>query len=548
MKRALCVLLSILIVCMLPAGCGSKKTQSSNMNALKDKPVLVGDITVSFPLVKKEQTLNIMITGFNGKDQENVYVWKKYEEMTGVNVDWTTVSKETRSEAYHNALTNGQQYDLIMRCKISAGKLLNYGRNGLILDLAKDDLLKENAPNCWAYLQSHPDALASVMNPDGTIYALPQVNSGAELRVGDKIFVNKKWLDRVGMELPTTTEELKSLLAAFKEQDANGNGDPNDEIPMSVDWGNIKVSLMGAFGLANRGFHNESMDCDPVTGKVRLIEGCEQYRKYLEYFADLYKNELIDKNLFELSTEQVIGNIATDRTGVFASTNLALLPVDKTDDWIAIDRALAGPDGDQLWSPIRANFHSTGAAVIPATCSDPKLVLRWLDYFWTDEGTMFYHMGTEGETFIVKEDGTFDYVPAIYEKMKSENLSFDEVVSDYSPYPGGSNPTVETAPYFMGGEMAQIPADAARALMEYGPKEYWPSFTFTQEENEKLDEIKGDLNKYCDSMCINFVTGKSSFDEWDEYIAQLDKMGAQEKIKIYQAAVDRYHTLTTALN
>ena len=92
------------------------------------------------------------------------------------------------------------------------------------------------------------DALASVMNPDGTIYTLPQVNSGAELRVARKLFINKKWLENVNMEVPTTTEELYQLLKAFKEQDANGNGDPNDEIPLcSQDWTSIQESLFGAF-------------------------------------------------------------------------------------------------------------------------------------------------------------------------------------------------------------------------------------------------------------------------------------------------------------
>lgn len=548
MKRVLCFALAAVMACALFIGCSERTAQPERAEPSQDKPALLGNIPVSFPLVTAPQTIKIMITGYDGRDQEDVYVWQEYEEMTGVGVDWTTVTKDTRSEAYHNALTNNQQYDLILRCKISATKLLRYGQSGLILDLAKDGLLQKYAPNCWAYLQSHPDALASVMNPDGTIYALPQVNSGAELRVVVKIFVNKTWLDRVHMPVPTSTEELRALLSAFKQQDANGNGDPNDEIPMCMDWGGLRIALFGAFGLANRGMHNETMDCDPVTGSVRMIERCEQYRDFLAYMRELYAEGLVDKNLFDMTNNQLMGNIADDRVGIFANTNLALLPADKADNWVAIDEALMGPYGDKLWAPIRANFHSTGAAVIPATCSDPALVLRWLDYFWTDAGTLFYHMGVEGETYFALPDGTYDYLPKIYEEMQEKNLSFDDVVSKYSPYPGGSNPTVEIAPYFMGGEMAKIPAAAARSLIQYGPEEYWPSFTFTQEENDTLDALNGDLSKYCASMCIDFVTGVRPLTEWDAYVAQLDRMGAAEMVHIYQAAADRYHALRTALN
>ena len=34
------------------------------------------------------------------------------------------------------------------------------------------------------------------------------------------------------MDYPTNVDELYEVLKAFKEQDANGNGDPNDEIPL----------------------------------------------------------------------------------------------------------------------------------------------------------------------------------------------------------------------------------------------------------------------------------------------------------------------------
>lgn len=305
MKKFICTILAAVMLCALCTGCSPKTAAPAATEAPPQKPALVGNMPVSFPLVSTPQELKILITGASGRAQETVFVWQKYQEMTGVDVNWTTVTKDTRSEAVHTALTNHQQYDLILRCKISATKLLRYGNSGLILDLAKDNLLQENAPNCWAYLQSHPDTLASVMNPDGSIYGLPQVNSGAELRVGVKLFVNKQWLERVHMDLPTTTEELRALLAAFKEQDANGNGDPTDEIPFScADWTNAQLALYGAFGLANRGFHNTTVDGDPATGKTRLIEGCPAYQDFLTYMRGLYENGLMDKNLFTISVDQ----------------------------------------------------------------------------------------------------------------------------------------------------------------------------------------------------------------------------------------------------
>ena len=132
--------------------------------------------------------------------------------------------------------------------------------------------------------------------------------------------------------------------------------------------------------------------------------------------------------------------------------------------------------------------------------------------------------------------------------MSEKNRSFDDVISKYSPYPGGSNPTVEIAPYFRGGEMAEVPARAARALMAYGSEEYWPSFTFTQAENDALEGITGDFRKYASGMRVDFITGAKSLDEWDAYVARLYDMGASEMLATYQAAIDRYHALSEALN
>ena len=71
-----------------------------------------------------------------------------------------------------------------------------------------------------------------VTNPDGHIYTLPG-KKPLRPKGCDTPFINKAWLDRLGLEMPTTVDEWYEVLKAFKEQDANGNGDPNDEIPLT---------------------------------------------------------------------------------------------------------------------------------------------------------------------------------------------------------------------------------------------------------------------------------------------------------------------------
>lgn len=518
-------------------------TSENNTPANSDSDAIVGNIPVKFPIVDEPLTLKIMAS-VGTADYNDVYVWQKYEEMTGINVDWVQMQGSEKGEKIAAALSTGDYADLIFRCRLSQETLTEYGEQGLIVDLNENNMLETYAPNTWNYLQTHPDTLASVMSPDGKIYSLPQVNSGAELRVSRKLFINKKWLENVNMEVPATTEELYQVLKAFKEQDANGNGDPDDEIPFCTqDWAGFQDVFLGAFGLGNRGQHNQIVDYDEENNCVRLIGVQDEYKQMLEYMNRLYKEGLVDQELFSMDTANWTTKANDDRIGVFAFTNLASLPYSDHSDWIGIEEALEGPEGHKFWSPVRANFHTVGNAVIPETCEHIPEVLQWLDYFWTDEGTLFYHYGIEGETFVANDDGTYDYSESVLSQV-GDGASFDDVVARYSPYPGGGNPTVEVAPYFGGGEMEEIPATAAKALFEYRPDVIWPSFTFTSQESSELNIIQTDIKKYIDAARTEFIVGSKSFDEWDSYVAAIENMNLETMLEIYQAASDRFDALS----
>lgn len=523
----------------------SAETEASETNATENSNsnAIVGNIPVEFPIVDEPLTLKIMAS-VGVVDYNDVYVWQKYEEMTGIDVDWVQMKGSESGEKIAAALGTGDYADLIIRCRIGQEKLTEYGDQGLIIDLNEDNMLETYAPNAWNYLQTHPSTLASIMSPEGQIYSLPQVNSGAELRVSRKIFINKRWLENVNMEVPTTTEELYQVLKAFKEQDANGNGDPDDEVPMCThDWWAFQDSFFGAFGLGNRGNHNQVVDYDEENKCVRLIGIQDEYKQMLEYMNRLYSEGLIDQELFSMDSANWTSKANDDRIGVFANTNFAMLPYADHSEWIGIEEALEGPNGDKLWSPVRADFHSVGNAVIPATCEHVPEVLQWLDYFWTDEGTLFYHYGIEGETFVANDDGTYSYSEEVLSQI-GDGASFDDVVARYSPYPGGGNPTVEVAPYFGGGEMEETPAKTANALFEYRPEIIWPSFTFTSEESSELNIIQTDINKYIEAARTEFIMGSKSFDEWDAYVAAIEDMNLETMLEIYQAASDRFDALS----
>ena len=69
--------------------------------------------------------------------------------------------------------------------------------------------------------------------PDGKMYSFTK-NLPLRPKSCNQPIINKKWLDNLGLEEPKNLDELYNVLKAFKEQDANGNGDTDDEIPFTA--------------------------------------------------------------------------------------------------------------------------------------------------------------------------------------------------------------------------------------------------------------------------------------------------------------------------
>lgn len=64
------------------------------------------------------------------------------------------------------------------------------------------------------------------------------------------MMVNDRWLKNCGIEeYPSTLEEFKEMLIAFRDMDANGNGDATDEFPMQGNTTSVLAIVGNAYGM-----------------------------------------------------------------------------------------------------------------------------------------------------------------------------------------------------------------------------------------------------------------------------------------------------------
>ena len=66
------------------------------------------------------------------------------------------------------------------------------------------------------------------------------------------------------------------------------------------------------------------------------------------------------------------------------------------------------------------------------------------------------------------------------------------------------------------------------------------SMTLTAEEQTEAAGIYSDIQTLCMEYIAKFITGDISLDEYDSFVSDIESMGIQDYLDIYQTAYDRY--------
>lgn len=541
--RFLSLLLAVLMIASLIAACSNKDAvdegTSPNGEQTTDGQSAALDYLneTGLPIVKEPITIKVMSNQTAGQaNNADMPVIKKYEEMTGIHVEWELVPWDNTTERKNLALASQDYADVFIRMFIDATDIVTYGsQQGVFLKL--NDYIDKYAPNLKAFFDQNPDVAAGLTAPDGGIYAFPRLIDPdfLSMRLGDRLWISEGWLNKVGLKEPATTEELYNALKAFKEQDPNGNGNP-DEIPLTgQNLGSIVKNIKGAWGLGNRGNAANFVDMDETTNQLRFWPADEKYRDMVEYLRKLYEEKLLDQEIFTSGWDKVIAKANNGVVGAYAGWSPTLLTVT---DYTGIG-VLEGPQGDKIVPSLSPVAETPFMAVITDKNKYPEATVRWLDYMYSEEGAKLFNMGIEGETYTVDANGEYVFTDVI--TNNPNGLNQDQARGQYMPSVSGW-PGITMQKYFKGSESTEPPMEAAEKSRPYVIKEVWPQFIFTPEENDRLVALRADIEGYVNEIQEQVISGKYSFDDegWNRYLDQLKQMGLDEYLNIYKAAYDRY--------
>ncbi len=146
--------------------------------------------------------------------------WKIIRDKLNINLKYTIVPTGADGETKINAAAAANALPDLMQAVSttnSRNKVIDLNKQGLIVPV--DDLLKL-MPNRVKTHYSDPSAMA-MGQIDGKQMAFVEVPN---LPRREGLAIRKDWLDKLGLQMPTTIDELFNVAKAFTEKDPDGNG------------------------------------------------------------------------------------------------------------------------------------------------------------------------------------------------------------------------------------------------------------------------------------------------------------------------------------
>lgn len=561
MKKLISMLLVMAIAFSLFAGCGTKeetpdtpaenteKTETSKDGTDSEKKetddasaeTVTAPEEITYPLAIELAELKIMVpTDSMIEDLETNELTAEYEAKTNVHVAWEEVPSKSKTEKLNIVLATGEDMpDILLNMGLSNQQIITYGVDQEILIDLKP-LIDQYAPNIRATLDAHPEYENAITAPNGSIYALPEIDEVYHVKGYQKYWIYQPWLDAVGMEVPTTIDELTAVLRAFKEQDPNGNGE-QDEIPLTgaiTGWNTGVVDFfMSAFVYSDQG--NRWV---VNNGEVSVPYNTNEWREGLKYLNMLYSEGLLDPSAFtqdQPQLKQVVMNEAAALVG--SATGGAPGAISKNNSERAkgfvVVPPLTGPEGYTVAAKKPLGIQP-GKFAITSVCEDPVLAIKWLDWFYSQEGSLRSRAGVEGRDWRYAEGdekGVND-LPGVYFRLlkfgKVQNAHWNKIVPIYFSDALRNGLVVDDT------TLEKYLYDITKEHYEpHFPEEVMKPFFMTVEEAEEYAEYNYLVESFVEESNAKFILGSSDINddaEWEKYLAELNNMGLERYIEIAQ--------------
>lgn len=520
--RILSFLLALIVLAGVLTACSSAKNASPGENGgtteTTDNAKVTGGTASAggqLPVTKDPITLTYFFPFTSNiiKDLSENEVYKELEKRTNVKIKFLHPSGDA-NQALQLLLASKDLPDII------ENTARNYpgGPDKAVSDgvyLRLNELIDQFAPNYKMLRESDKEIARQTTTDEGNIWAFANIQTMDE-QPWTGLRIRKDWLDDLGLAVPTTVDELYTVMKAFKEK-------KQAEVPLTLwdSWMDGYGILIGAWDIGNEFYM--------VDKQVKFGPTEPAYKDYVTTMRKWYSEGLLDK---EFATRNYDGRntlIANNKCGVFNDTSD---PTVKKNT-VALPYVTLKAGDKRHYSLV--NYHNKGnEACITTACKYPEIAVKWFDYHYGDEGFMLFNYGIEGLSYTM-----VDGKPQFTDLMTKNNQGYSATdlswvykvhvgpyKRDYMAFPGMDQQFIQEMKTW--GDST----DGNYVL---------PPITLNADEGSEFSEIMNEIRTYVNENTLKFIMGLEPMEKFDSFVEQINKMNIKRATEIQQAALDRYY-------
>ena len=456
----------------------------------------------------------------------------RMEERTGIHF---VLQQSTSADAWNRIISSlnadsQEMPDVLFKAALTTQDCIRLRQEGVLIDLKP--YLRENCPNLWALMEEDPGILSAITLPDGSVAALPYISP---IPPQNYMWINQKWLDTLHLAMPTSLDELETVLTAFRDRDPNRNG-KKDEIPLSF-LGPFDLKFLAhAFGLIANDYNIYAEN-----GQVRFMPLEENYRPFVTWCRDMFNKKLLyherwNINGFYITDNQRMVNdskAAATCGMILTNSPAALFSVSWSTDYVLLEPFAF--EGKQIYRDFSGPVVS-GTFAITSACKDPAKMLRWVDYLYSREGSNLAVWGQENVDYMVDGDGSWRLLESQQSDYYRASVSVDGNGEARIP----CLVDVEFQCRYSGDTAVR---DILQSQLRYNQflKRPFPDYALTQEQMNAIAPLQARIGEYVDLQLARWVLGEEEIS--DESFARFDStlqdMGLKEFMAFWQSVLDR---------
>ena len=531
MKKLLAVLLALVMVMSMTA-CVTDEGPEETRASLTPPPAVEKAPerkNADFYPIETDTVLRVLYTEDGLGDTDASRLW---EELTGIQVDnltWT-------NEQMFTSLAAGDIPDaIVMPWNFTKEKVYEFGAAGKFLDFSKH---LDKMPNLCALIKENPEILEVCGYPDGAMYSLPQV-SWSNTYQSNLLYYRTDMLEEMGWDhTPASADEFLQFIKEAQAKYGATNPEFVAFMPQQKTYMNwtgtntISATFFPAFGELVETKLTLNKDKEVVLGAAT-----EQYRYYLEFMNEIWESGAFGTEIYTMESTASKALVQNGNCAISIGTHaMAAAFPDGVVDVEVMAPITSKYQGVKQWMRVpNVNFR---ACVANANCEDLDTLLAFLDSFYISrenplnkEGTVWGYSivkGVEGTNWTIDDEAktwTGGAAFSNYYDALFGGLGDNSGVNDYTPLSNlqikGQGTNKNLIPYEV-----FVPNLQNKVMLS---------------EDDQMDyaDIWADMEKYISQMHDKFITGAEDIETgWDNYLSQLNKMGLEEILEMYQDAYE----------